>query len=154
LKVYNIDENLVQWIIAFLTNRQQKVKVNGTLSEWLKVLSGIQQCTVLDPLLFLIYLPDVCDNYSKMFLFAEDAQIYKNINNADDYICLQHNANKLYQWTQNWELALNIAKCTVHACRYGRNITIKSDYHLNNIKLEVHTVKDLAVSFDQCKKPF
>jgi len=21
-------------------------------------------------------------------------------------VCLQHNANKLYQWTQNWELAL------------------------------------------------
>ena len=35
-KSYNIDENVVQWIIAFLTNRQQKVKVNGTLSEWLE----------------------------------------------------------------------------------------------------------------------
>jgi len=31
---------MVQWIIAFLTNGQQKVKVNGT---WLEVLSGIPQ---------------------------------------------------------------------------------------------------------------
>jgi len=28
LKTYNIDENVVQWIMAFLTNRKQKVKVN------------------------------------------------------------------------------------------------------------------------------
>jgi len=35
LKAYNINENLVQWIMELITNRQQKVKVNGTLSEWL-----------------------------------------------------------------------------------------------------------------------
>jgi len=79
LKAYNINENLVQWIIEFLTNRQQKVKVNGTLSEWLKVLSGIPQGTVLGPLLFLIYINDLCDNFSKLFLFADDAKIYSYI---------------------------------------------------------------------------
>jgi len=81
-----------------------------------------------------------------MFLFADDAKIYTYINNVDDCIYLQHNANDLYQWTQNWELALNIDKCTV--CKYGRKITIKSDYYLNNIKQEVHTVKYLGVTFD------
>jgi len=82
-----------------------------------------------------------------MFLFADDAKIYTYINNVDDCICLQHNANKLYQWTQDWELALNIDKCTV--CKYGRKITINSDYYSNNTKLEeVHTVKDLGVTFD------
>ena len=42
-----------------------------------------------------------CDSYSKMFLFADDAKIYTYINNVDDCISLQHNANKLYQWTQD-----------------------------------------------------
>jgi len=115
LKV-RLNENLVQWIMAFITNRQQKVKVNGTLSEWLKVRSGILQGTVLGPLLFLIYindLPDVCDNFSKLFLFAVDAKIDSYIKNAYDSMCLQHNINKLHQWTQNWELALNIDKCAV-----------------------------------------
>jgi len=38
----------------------------------------------------------------------------------------------------------------VHRCTYDRNITIKSDYHLNNIKLEksIQTVKDMGVTFD------
>jgi len=71
--------------MEFLTNRQQKVKVNGTLSEWLKELSGIPQGTVLGPLLFLIYindLPDVCDNFSKLFLFADDGKIDSYIKNS------------------------------------------------------------------------
>ena len=151
LKAYNIDENLIHWIIAFLTNRQQKVKINGTLSEWLMVLSGIPQGTVLGPLLFLIYindLPDVCDNFSKLFLFADDAKLYSYVKNDHDSMCLQHNINKLHQWTENWELALNIDKCAV--CRFGRNIAIKSDYYISDIKLqEVHRVKDLGIMFDE-----
>ena len=51
-------------------------------------------------------------------------------------------------WIQNWELALNTDKCAV--CRYGRNIAVKSDYYSSDIKLqEVHTVKDLGVTFDE-----
>jgi len=63
-------------------------------------------------------------------------------------MCLQHNINKLHQWTQNLELALNIDKCAV--CLFGRNIAIKSDYYISDIKLqEVHTVKHLGVTFDE-----
>jgi len=126
LKSYSIAENVVQWITDFLTNRPQNVKVNDTLSEWLEVPSGVPQGTVLSPLLFLIYindLPDVCDNYSKLFLFADDAKIYSYIRNAYDSMCLQHNTNKLQQWTQNWELALNTDQCIV--CRYGRNTVLQ-----------------------------
>ena len=61
-----------------------------------------------------------------------------------EYIC----SHKLLQWAHNWELALNINKCSV--CRFGRNIAIKSDYYINDIKLqEVHTVEDLGVTFGE-----
>jgi len=90
----------------------------------------------------------VCDNFSKLFLFAHDDKFYSYIKNAYVSMHLQHNINKLHQWTQNWELALNIDKCAV--CRFGRNIAIKSDYYISDIKLqEVYTVKDLGVTFDE-----
>jgi len=73
-------------------------------------------------------LPGVCDNFSKLFLFADDAEIYSYIKNLHDSMCLQHNINKLHQWTENWELALNIDKFAV--CQFARNIAIKCDYYM------------------------
>jgi len=79
------------------------------------------------------------------------AKIYSYIKNAYDSMCLRHNTNKLHQWTQNRELALNIDKCAV--CRYGRNTAVKSDYYISHIKLqEVHTVKDLGVTYEEQSK--
>jgi len=99
-------------------------------------------------LIYINDLADVCDNFSKLFLFAHDDKFYSYIKNAYVSMHLQHNINKLHQWTQNWELALNIDKCAV--CRFGRNIAIKSDYYISDIKLqEVYTVKDLGVTFDE-----
>jgi len=62
------------------------------------------QGTIVGPLLFLIYindLPNVCDSYPKLFIFADDANIYSYINIAYDSMCLQHNTNKLHCWTQD-----------------------------------------------------
>ena len=77
-----IQHKLIAWIEAFLVGRQQRVKINGTFSNWIDVLSGIPQGTILGPLLFVIYindLPDVCDHLAKIYLFADDAKLFRHI---------------------------------------------------------------------------
>jgi len=66
---YNINEDIIEWIKAYLENRVQRVRINSSFSHWTNVKSGIPQGSILGPLLFIIYineLPDICD--SQLFL--------------------------------------------------------------------------------------
>ena len=56
LMVIGISGNLLQWITSFLLGRPMKVTINGHLSSSKSVLSSVSQSSVLDPLLFLIFI--------------------------------------------------------------------------------------------------
>ena len=56
LHFYGIRGNLLNWISTFLTQRQQRVLVDGEASAWECVGSGVPQGTAMGPLLFLIYI--------------------------------------------------------------------------------------------------
>ena len=112
LKGYGIGGNLLSWIESFLTDRKQRVVLNGSESNWTNVTSGIPQGSVLGPTLFLIYindLPDVVHNIVK--LFADDTKLYSVVNNAEEQEKLQEDINNLTSWSNEWLLKFNVSKC-------------------------------------------
>ena len=87
-----ITGNLLKWIIQdFLTNRQQRVLINGMSSEWNEVSSGVSQGSVLGPLLFILYVNDIPSEVSSFCkIFADDAKLYKDLQNLEDFEMIQH----------------------------------------------------------------
>ena len=116
LKSYKIHTSIIEWIKNFLSNRKQRVRVDGEFSCWADVLSGIPQGSILGPLLFIIFINDLvdsCGNNFKLYLFADDAKMYCHIKDALDVDNLQSGINNFVKWTERWQVTLNINKCKV-----------------------------------------
>jgi len=96
LRYDKVNESVILWIESFLCNRKQRVKINGFYSDWADVLSGIPQGTILGPILFIIYinnLLDVCKQFIHVYLFADNAKLYKRVITDDDHQVLQKGLN-------------------------------------------------------------
>ena len=72
---------LISWTAAFLANRSQQVPVGHCLSAPSRVLSGVSQCSVLSPVLFILFINDheyVLASKAKFKLFADDLTLYSS----------------------------------------------------------------------------
>ena len=78
LDFHGIRGKVLNWIRAFLTNRKQKVSVNGVLSLSRHVVSGVTQGSVLGLVLFLLFINDISNSiHSNLRLFADDCVLYR-----------------------------------------------------------------------------
>ena len=114
MKAYGIQGKLLTWIEAFLTGRQQVVRVNGELSSSKPVISGIPQGSVLGPLLFILYMNDLPDTVqANLLLFADDTKIFNKVSSVEEATELQNDILALNCWSDRWLLKFNADKCHV-----------------------------------------
>jgi hypothetical protein len=153
LKNFGMCDLAINWFRSFLTNRIQRVCLEGSHSEWKHVTSGVPQGSVLGPILFLIYindLPNSIKNFVK--IFADDTKLYSINNQVEHCISLQADIDQAYEWSQTWQLPFNAEKCKV--MHIGKN-SLLNNYTMKNTngdtqQLEVvNEEKDLGVIFDQ-----
>lgn len=146
---YGIGESYVSWIRSFLENRRQRVMVNGEVSEWRDVLSGVPQGSVLGPLLFVIFindLPEAVSGDSEMFLYADDTKIFRQIKTDNDCSKLQEDLDAMRKWTEKWLLNFHPSKCKY--MRIGRSDVTQFGYKMYEDLEECTVEKDIGVIID------
>ena len=112
LDYYGIRGSTHKWISSWLSERSQKVVLDGQASDPVPVLSGVPQGSILGPVLFLIFINDLPENIrSSVCLFADDCVLYRNIKSPMDCQILQDDLNSLPQWKTDWQMKFNVAKC-------------------------------------------
>ena len=82
--------------------------VDGEVSNWKSVLSGVPQGSVLGPILLLIYINDLEEGVtSKILKFADDTILLRKIERNGDKQQLQDDIDKLIKWSEKWQMLFN-----------------------------------------------
>ena len=144
VRALGIIEEVADWIQDWLSDREQRVVINGEASEWAHVTSGVPQGSVLGPLLFIIYINDIDVGLtSKLAKFADDTKL--GINAADEVAVqgLQDDLHKLSKWSEDWQMPFNVEKCKVMHIGYNNQ---NAEYLLSGKEVQsVDQEKDLGV---------
>ena len=77
LENLGISGNLLKLFHSFLGDRQRRVVLNDQHSRWAPVLAGVPQGSVLRPLLFLIYINDLSENFELSAKLFADGYLLK-----------------------------------------------------------------------------
>ena len=156
LECYGINGMILLWIRNFLSDRFQFVKIGNSCSHVSPVISGVPQGSVLGPVLFILYINDICDLAPigvTVKLFADDAKLYSVINNFTSADCLQSCLSAICTWSDLWQLKLSPSKCNVlHICPASVNASkscCSHNYFIGQTTLpSVNSCTDLGVSYN------
>ena len=105
LKLKSHGISIINWIEQWLTDRRQRVVVDGEVSNWKPVLSGVPQGSVLGPILFLIYINDLEEGMtSKILKFADDTKVFRKIKGSGDKQQLHDDIDKVIKWAEKYQM--------------------------------------------------
>ena len=150
LKSHGMGNSIINWIEQWLTDRRQRVVVDGEVSSWKSVLNGVPQGSVLGPLLFLVYtlyIDDLEEGVSGNILkFADDTKLFRKTKEIGDKQNLQDDIDTLVRWSEKWQMLFNFGKCK---CLYTGPGNTGMNYEIGGTILS-KTVKekDLWVSMN------
>ena len=97
----------VKWFENYLSNRKQYVSYNSHESQFEDIVCGVQQGSILGPLLFILYVNDITyiSNVLDFILLADDTTILYSHENIESKIDVVNAELKVSNWFKtNYQL--------------------------------------------------
>ena len=111
LASYGFSGKLLLWLKGFLSDRYQRVVLNGSFSGWCAVTSGAPQGSVLGPLLFTLYINDIQNIvHTNLHFFVDDSNAYIFIASPNPDVHKQH-LTLIFEHFKEFGVVINPAKC-------------------------------------------
>ena len=139
LNAYGFTLPSLKIIHSYLSNRKQRVKINGEYSSWNDIILGVPQGSILGPLLFNIYMCDMFFHIGNIDIvgYADDNTPYLMDVNCNSVIeNLQFSAGEMSKWFSHNYMLLNADKCHLlltgpdspsQTMRFGTEVLSPSD---------------------------
>jgi hypothetical protein len=148
---YGIQGKLIKWFENYLFKRRQKVIDKNSWSSFEPVSAGVTQGSVLEPLMFLIYINDIGEKLISLSrLFADDTSVYSSVDQIKTVI--NHDLLELNAWSGKWLMSFNPEKTDILFFSNTGNID-NIEYSFNDKSIPLTTShKHLGVILSQNAK--
>ena len=129
--------NIKNWLVNYLTDRQQFVQIGKSQSNFCKIECGVPQGSILGPLLYLLYVNDIAHcTKSHILSFADDTTLF--LSDSDPKILFEKaniETNKLFNWFCANRLSLNPQKTKFIIIKPS-----KAKFDLNGLNLLINGI--------------
>ena len=114
LSSLNLPPLLLSWLHSFLQGCIQQVIINGSLCSKSQVTSGVPQGSIVEPLLFIIYINDIAKlshlSSATLTLYTDIILLLQEISFPTSMSTVQSNINLISSWITSRQLTINSKK--------------------------------------------